>query len=248
MNYYRAIVAYDGGAYAGWQIQTDQRSIQQVLSDTFERIFTHAVTLHGASRTDAGVHALGQVVLCQTVLSIDPETLRFAWNNKLPKDVFIRSVDLVSADFHPRQNVRQKIYHYYLFDQPPLPFVQRYGWYYRYPINRDKLQEALQVFVGSHDFRSFCTGDNYQAGTVRTIDQIEVSWVPEKDMLQITFVGERFMRHMIRRLVGAAVTIAARSALTNDDLLKVLAAKNPAHALPTAPASGLLLYKIIYRS
>jgi len=134
------------------------------------------------------------------------------------------------------------------FDTPPLPFVQRYGWYYRYSINFDKLQEAFQIFTGTHDFRSFCTGDHYRAGTVRKIDTIDIIKESSSSALQIVFTGERFMRHMIRRLVGAAIAVATRTDLSCTDLHTIFAAKNPSHSLPTAPACGLLLYKIIYRS
>jgi tRNA pseudouridine38-40 synthase len=245
-NYYKCIVAYDGTAYAGWQAQPDQPSIEKTLHSTFTKTFKHPITIHGASRTDAGVHALGQVMLCITPLTISPYKLRYAWNNVLPSAIVIRLIEVSTSSFHPRQSVKQKIYNYYIFTRAPLPFAYSYGWFYRYPFNNTTLEKALQLFVGTHNFRSFCTGDSYTQGTIRTIDTITVTKIAHTNTLEITVKGQRFMRYMIRRLVGAAITIATKSNYSLNTLAEIFDAKNPAHSLPTAPAHGLFLSKIIY--
>jgi tRNA pseudouridine38-40 synthase len=247
VNSYKAIVSYDGSAYSGWQIQEGLCSIQGTLQKAFERTFSHPVQLYAASRTDAGVHALGQVVLCKTSLTILPDHLRFGWNNALPDDIVIREITTAAVDFNPRTGVAQKTYHYYVHTALPLPFVGKYGWFCSRKIDFDVLKQALLLFTGTHDFRAFCTGDKYQAGTVRTIDTFSFTIIETLRVVQIVCVGERFMRHMIRRLVGAALFVATQKKVTLDDVQRVLAEKNPAHSLPTAPACGLLLYQIAYR-
>ncbi len=137
MNCYKLTIAYDGTDYFGWQEQKDKPSISQALIKAFDFVFERDVLLLGASRTDAGVHAMGQVARCKTNLAIDSQTLRWAWNNVLPADIMIRSLKLVNPSFHPYYNVQQKIYYYHFFLDRPLPLVQRYGWYYPYKINFD---------------------------------------------------------------------------------------------------------------
>jgi tRNA pseudouridine38-40 synthase len=245
---YTLVVAYDGTDYFGWQLQKDKPSIAQALQTAFEQTFKKNITLIGASRTDAGVHAVGQVAAFSTELDIAAQTMHWAWNNALPADIMIRSLTNVDATFHPQKNVKQKTYYYHVFLQRPLPFVQRYGWFYKYPIDQQKLKELTKIFVGKHDFRSFCTGDEMGEDTIRTIDEIIIEEFKRFNMLRVTVKGERFMRHMIRRLVGALLEGASRNYLSERDLCDILAAKNPEHELPNAPAKGLMLYKIIYHA
>jgi len=127
----------------------------------------------------------------------------------------------------------------------PLPFVQRYQWYYRWPIDIQKLQDILFVFIGEHDFRSFCTGDDIKK-TVRSINNIELNQI-DNYTYRIIFRGHSFLRYMIRRITGAYLEIASRPKLTVDYLKEILAAKNPEHTLPCAPAKGLLLKEITYK-
>lgn len=247
MARYKLIIAYDGTEYHGWQLQKDVPSITQVLQTTFTQVFKKNIILIGASRTDAGVHALGQVATFSTELDIAAQTMQWAWTNALPADILIRSLAKIDESFHPQKNVQQKIYYYHVFLKRPLPFVQRYGWFYKYPIDQQKLKELTNIFIGKHDFRSFCTGEEMGDDTVRTIDEIIVEEFKRFNMLRITVKGERFMHHMIRRLVGALFEGASRHYLSKKDLCDILAAKNPEHELPNAPAKGLLLYKIIYQ-
>lgn len=248
-NKYILTLAYDGTAYHGWQIQDDKPTVAGVLSKTFQDIFGIPCSILGASRTDTGVHAHGQVVRIRTDLNIEPEKLLRAWDNSLPADIVIRSLEKCPEGFSPLHNVKNKTYWYYFSLKRPLPAVQRFGWYYRYPVNIEKLKEALKIFVGTHDFRSFTTGNDMCGGTVRTINSITLEYIPEWDMYRIAVTGPRFMRYMIRRLVGAALEVASREHLSVNYLEKALAQKDPHQPLlPKAPGKGLTLHKIEYET
>ena len=245
MKQYKIIVAYDGSDYFGWQVQTEHITVAGVLQDTFKSVFGKEILIKAASRTDAGVHALGQTATFMADLIIDPVALRHAWQNILPESILIRGLEEISLDWNPRHNVKQKTYFYHFFQERPLPFFGRYGWYYRYPVNQEKLKEALNVFVGTHDFRSFCTGDEYE-NTVRTIDAVDVEYLHRFRAYRISVKGPGFLRYMIRRIVGACLEVASRDTLQINDLKIALEKKNPLQLLPTAPAKGLMLYKIVY--
>lgn len=242
---YKIIVAYDGTDYEGWQIQPNQRAVANALQNSFAKVFNKEIHLVGASRTDAGVHALGQVAMFNSDLVIKPEVLHQAWTNLLPCDISIRSLSVVSEDFHPQRNVKQKTYWYHFFQQRPLPFGARYGYFMRYPVDMLKLQECLNVFIGTYDFRSFCTGYEME-DTIRTIDSAKIYYVKKYGAYRVEVKGPRFLRYMIRRVVGACLHVASRNDLTPATLVTALAAKDPQQILPTAPARGLMLYKIIY--
>lgn len=247
MNRYKIIVAYDGTDYHGWQVQQGLPSIAQTLQDCFFKVFKERIVIGGASRTDAGVHAHGQIAAFSITFSIDPEKLKFAWNNALPQSIVIQHIEQVH-NFSPYENVIQKTYWYHFFDKYPSTFVQRFGWYYRYKVDGAKLQQCLNIFVGTHDFRSFCTGtaEELTSGTIRTIDEITIEYSEQLGAHRIVVKGKKFLHHMIRRIVGACMEVASREDLNTDILAAALAAKNPAQILPNAPAKGLLLYKIEY--
>jgi tRNA pseudouridine38-40 synthase len=244
---YKIIIAYDGTDYYGWQVQANHVTVCGTLQETFKAVFGKEIIIAAASRTDAGVHALGQTAVFATDLVITSDQLKFAWQNVLPESILIRSLVEVSSDFNPRRNVKEKTYYYHFFQERPLPFFARYGWYYRYNVDLQKLKAALEVFIGTHDFRSFCTGDDYE-NTVRTITAAYIEYVPRFKMYRIVMKGPGFLRYMIRRIVGACLHVASSDTLGIDDLKNALAEKNPLQELPTAPAQGLLLYKIVYFS
>lgn len=248
MNYYAMIIAYDGTDYCGWQLQPDCPTIVGAIQKTFIEVFKQPAVIVGASRTDAGVHALGQVAVCRTSLALDAERMRQALHNRLSTDILIRRLYAVDDSFHPQRNVEQKTYYYHFFVERPLPFLQRYGWYYRFPIDFEKLKECFSLLVGTHDFRSFCTGDEHFEGTVRTIDSISIDFLPRYQVYRIQVQGKSFLRYMIRRLVGACLEVASNQELTVSHLATVFAAKDPRHCLPTAPAKGLMLYSIKYKT
>lgn len=248
MRQFKLTIAYDGTNYYGWQIQPDKISIVQTMQDTFALVFGQSIQLTGASRTDAGVHAMGQVAAFTTDLEIPHNKMLFAWNNLLPQEIRILDLQDVAIDFHPYRAKTNKTYWYHIFTEQPLPFTARYGWYVNGTIDFEKLKECLHIFVGTHDFRAFCTIDSdCSKSTVRTIDAITFEYVPEWRVYRIAFMGPGFLQHMIRRIVGACITVALKKELSVAYLHSVLISKNSNTILPTAPAQGLLLHKIEYK-
>lgn len=243
---YKIIVAYDGTGYAGWQRQLGERTITGDLEKAYRAVFGHDIKLLGASRTDAGVHARGQVAAFETPLHIDLRKKLLAWNGKLPAGITIRSIEHCASHFNPRYHVAEKIYHYNFFLEHPLPFYERYGWHVRHKVDLEKLKECLQVFVGKHDFSSFATLDGTK-NPVRTIHEITLSFDEVTRMHTITIKGPTFLRFMIRRIVGACIDTASRSDGSADFLARVLTEKNPRQRLFCAPAQGLILDSIRYK-
>lgn len=244
MKSYKITVAYDGTHYHGWQSQKDTLTIVGVLQARFKSVFNKDISLFGASRTDAGVHALGQVALLQTDLDGEIKNLQNAWNAKLPKDILIRSLFEANSLFHPQRNVISKTYWYHFFIKRPLPFCAPYGWYIYKELNLSKLQDCLNLFVGTHDFRSFCTGYERE-NTTRTIDSLRLSFIPHYRSFRIEVKGPGFLRYMLRRIIGASILIASTQR-SPQEILHALEQKNPEQHFLTAPAHGLLLRKILY--
>ena len=247
MQKYKILVAYDGTDYHGWQIQPSDVTVTSILQYSFNHAFEKPISIFGASRTDAGVHALGQVAQFYTDLVIPEEKIRAAWNKVLPPSIVVRSLTRSNEKFHPCRDVKQKTYYYHLFVKRPLPFIARYGWFYDYMHKVDLaiFYQALKLYEGTHDFASFC---KVEAGidTVRTIDSIVVRQLPRFGALRIEVKGKSFLRFQIRRMIGYALDVARRKDLSVDYLKKVLESKNPQQTLIKADAAGLCLRKVIY--
>lgn len=246
MKKYKITIAYDGSNYHGWQIQPDAPTITGVLQKQYHDIFGHTIDIVGSSRTDAGVHALGQIASFSSDLEIDTQKMMRVWNARLPKDILIRSLEPVAADFHPQADVLQKTYYYHFSQHRPLPFISRYVYFYKLPVALDQMHEALNHFVGTHDFRSFCTGYE-QEHTIRTVDSIDLEYLKRYGVCRVTVKGPGFLRYMIRRMVGASLHVASYPGRSVQEIPEALGAKNPLQQLPTAPAHGLLLRKIVYK-
>lgn len=244
MKTYKIVVAYDGTKYFGWQYQPEEITVASVLQDYFKRLFKQEIKILASSRTDAGVHALGQVARFSANIAITPHKMMWAWNNALPDDIIIRDLQEVDSSFHPLYNVIQKTYYYHFFLKKPLPFAAPYGWYYTKKIDLEKLRECLQLFVGTHDFRSYSCDE--KENTVRTVDSIELNYVRRYGCYQIVVRGKGFLRHMIRRIVGASFLIASSKNRLSGELREALENVNARQTLFTAPSCGLLLRKIKY--
>lgn len=245
MKQFKLTIAYDGTNYFGWQVQEGKKTIAQVMRDTYKRVFGEVIVLHAASRTDAGVHALGQVAVFTTTRDISAASMLYGWNNRLPTDIRILSITQVPLAFHPRKSKQKKIYWYDLFLQPPLPFDGKYGWYVSSRLAIERLEQALDIFKGTHDFRAFCAQEKKQ-NTIRTIEKIECVQVLSKNAYRIIIQGSGFLRHMIRRIIGACVALACSRTQTIESLRLVLEQKNPNHYFAKAPAQGLFLHSITY--
>ncbi|HBS47623.1 TPA: tRNA pseudouridine(38-40) synthase TruA [Candidatus Dependentiae bacterium] len=250
MKKIKIIVSYDGTDYEGWQSQPHQRTITNTLEKSFLKIFNEKISILGASRTDSGVHALGQVATFSTDLKLDLSTIITAWNNLLPKDIVIRSGEEIQSDFNPLFHVEEKTYYYNLFYSKPLPFVARFGWHYSYlnSLDFEKLNKALNLYIGEHDFRSFCKLDPEETkSTIRTINSISMQKYDRFKMLQIKIRGKSFLRFQIRRMVGYALDIARKEDLSLDYLKEIIEKPSPIQILTKAEACGLCLRKIIYK-
>jgi tRNA pseudouridine38-40 synthase len=251
MKPYKIIIAYDGTDYHGWQEQAPGVStIAGAMQDCFHKVFGHSIKVVGASRTDAGVHALGQVARFYTDLQINSQILLKAWNGGLPSAIHIRSLEPIidtggKYTFHPQHNVREKIYQYHFFVQRPLPFIARYGHFHPYSLDMQKMKNCLRLFVGKHDFASFCV-EHCTDDTICTVDAITLKHIDQYNAWQITVKGKRFLHHMIRRMVGAALNIASHQNLSPELIVQALKEPGVYDHLPTAPAQGLLLKKIVY--
>ncbi|MBA2307538.1 tRNA pseudouridine(38-40) synthase TruA [Candidatus Dependentiae bacterium] len=244
MPFYKMVVAYDGTAYHGWQRQRSVTTIVGELERSFKEVFKKDISIVGASRTDAGVHALGQVARFFLEEPLPVKRIRFAWNNVLPPAILIRSLEEVTDSFHPQRGVTQKIYQYHIFEKRPLPLYARYG-YFSGKLDREKLEKGLQFFVGTHDYRSFCTGHEAES-TVRSIHSIVVMSVPRYGALRISVSGPGFLRYMVRRIVGACIDVASSPQRPISELSSALEEKDPRQNLHVAPSCGLVLRSIQY--
>ena len=252
MKQYMLRIAYDGTAYAGWQVQPHAGSVAGTLLHAYQKIFgAPPAGFVGASRTDAGVHAYDQVARLRTNLTIPPEALLRAWNNCLPHDIMLRSITEVDEQFHPQFGVAYKEYWYHFFMERPLPFVARFGTQlpsYVYDFDIDLFEKTLKLFEGTHNFSSFARVEpGYDP--VRTVTEVRVERLVKYRMLRVVVRGEGFLRFQIRRMVGSALMVARGGAIVGyDDIASLLV--NP---VPTSPAffkidaHGLCLRRIVYK-
>jgi len=246
---YSIIIAYDGTDFHGWQQQPHDDTVTSCLEAAWLKTFGHSINILGASRTDTGVHALGQVARIRTDLQIDPSRMLKAWNARLPSSIRIRSINLVADDFNPLRNVKQKTYYYTLFLKPPLPFVARFGWHYIFinDVDLDIFARGLQLYVGTHDFGSFCKKEFDDESTVRTIDKIDLYELKRWGALIVSIKGAAFAHFQIRRMIGYALDVARRKELSLDYLEEILKNPNPKQTLVKADPQGLCLRKIVYK-
>ncbi len=248
MYTYKIIVSYDGIDYQGWQVQTHKVTIANRLQDAFKHVFGERIKLLGASRTDSDVHALRQVAIFKSDIDLPHDKMAKAWNNVLPPSIHIRSLERVSDDFHPRKNVIGKTYYYHLFMQRPLPFLARYGWHYPFmgEVDLGTFDQALALYVGTHDFRSFCKLEE-EKSTVRTMHSITMRKLSRFGAVQIVIKGDSFLRFQIRRMIGCALDVARRSDLSLSFIQDMLDNPHPQQKVTKAEGRGLCLKEICYK-
>ncbi|KKR96818.1 MAG: tRNA pseudouridine synthase A [candidate division TM6 bacterium GW2011_GWE2_41_16] len=245
MKPYRCIIAYDGTEYCGWQEQAHDRTIAGTLQKTFFAVFKKDIKVVGASRTDAGVHALGQHARFYTDLNIDPSIMRSAWNAALPKSISIISLEESPIGFHPQHNVLSKTYWYHIFYQEPLPFYARYGTWLGKKLDQEALIKALMLMEGTHDFRPLSSDLPHDICTIRTVNSCTIEKEETIKALRIVIQGKSFVRYMVRRMVGAAIHCEQKKCPL-EYIQKVLKNSIIDNYLPVAPAQGLILKNITY--
>ncbi len=238
------IISYDGTAYCGWQIQPNGLSVEEVLNRTLSDFLNEDIKVIGASRTDAGVHAYGQVAVFDTNSRMPGEKISFALNSRLPEDIIIQESREVEKDFHPRFNKSSKTYEYRVLNRKiNVPTKRLYTHFYYMNLDLDKMRNAAQFLIGEHDFRSFCAPKTQVTDFVRTIYDINIEKVG--DEISIVIKGNGFLYNMVRIIVGTLLEVG-RGFIPPEEVKEILEAKDRTKAGPTAPAKGLSLVEICY--
>jgi tRNA pseudouridine38-40 synthase len=237
-------IQYDGTAYHGWAAQPETATIQGTLLDTIEKLTGCRVDLLGSSRTDAGVHALGQVAAFTIDSPVPTENFTRALNNMLPDDIAIIEADDVPDSFDPISNTKSKIYRYTIYTGPVrCPMQIRYCWHRPGELNIDAMQKAADKLLGTHDFKSFASAADNRQSSVRTILKCNVA--DQERWVTFDVQANGFLYNMVRNIVGTLVEVG-RGRWTDSDIERILAATDRTQAGPIAPASGLCLMKIFY--
>jgi len=249
MRNLKLILSYDGAEFSGWQVQPDADTVQGTLASAIGRITGEKVLPQASGRTDAGVHALAQVVTFVTESSVPTENFVRALNDILPAAVRVLKVAEVPAELHARHSARAKTYRYRIYRaQICPPFLARYVWHFPYPLDEARMARAAELVVGEHDFTSFAAvdpdrGREEPVSNARTI--FSSKWERAGDELVYTVSGSGFLHHMVRNLVGTFILVG-KGTLAEDDVTRILAARNRSAAGATAPASGLYLVSVEY--
>lgn len=235
------IVAYDGTRYHGWQVQQNSETIEGVLNRCLSALLQETIEVIGASRTDAGVHALGNVAVFDTQTRIPAEKIAYALNVRLPEDIRIQESKEVDSTFHPRHCDSRKTYEYRIYNAPfPMPTERLYSHFSYTPLDIGRMQDAAAHLVGTHDFKSFCSVDAQVESTVRQVDYVEVC--KKGNLITIRVTGRGFLYNMVRIMAGTLMEVG-RGRIGPQEIVRILEAKDRAAAGPTAPACGLTLVK-----
>lgn len=247
MRTLKLTVQYDGTDYVGWQRQANGVSIQGLIEDALARIEGASVAVHGAGRTDAGVHALGQVASVALRSTLDTSTLARALNAVLPADVRIIRVEDAPASFHARFSAVGKTYEYRILNAPLVsPFLHRYVWQVVQPLALDAMREAAAALTGLHDFAAFQAAGSNVESTERLIERIDWEEGGGYDLpIVMRITGDGFLRHMVRNIAGTLVEVGT-GRWPAPCVAEILASGDRTLAGPTAPARGLFLVRVEY--
>jgi tRNA pseudouridine38-40 synthase len=249
MRYFKLTIAYDGTDFHGWQIQANKLTIQGEIVNVLRRITQENVQLHGAGRTDAGVHALGQVGSFRTQSDLSAGEFQRALNALLPSTIRIAAAEEVGPDFHARWSARGKIYRYRLYRGKVVPpMLWRYVLHYPFPLDEDAMRIAASRYVGPHDFAAFAasTGsedDDKERSTVREIYSSELVRSEDGEELVYTVCGRSFLRYMVRKMVGTLLEVG-RGKLTPADIGRLYELRDRSKSGPTVPPQGLCMVSV----
>ncbi len=251
----RLLIEYDGTNYQGWQIQRQGLTLQGLIEDRIFKVTGERTRLIGAGRTDAGVHALGQVAAFMTGSYLEAKVLQRALNAMLPEDVRVLDAAVVDEAFHPRYSAVSKSY-FYLIANTDISsvFLHRYTWRVKYPLDIDSMRKAGRLLVGRHDFSSFRGAGCGAKNTFREIFFLDIERLGSMDFMtariegnfmKVRIAANAFLRHMVRNIVGTIVE-AGRGRMSPHAVAEILELKDRRLSGPTAPAKGLFLERIIY--
>lgn len=234
-------VAYDGTAYSGWQLQPEAETIEGVLNRELSLLLNEKITVIGASRTDAGVHAQGAIAVFDTDSRIPGEKFSYALNRSLPEDIVIRKSQEVPGDFHPRKTSTRKTYRYSIWHDKFVMPTKRLDTHLVYtPLDIDKMKTAAEKFVGEHDFAGFCSANNQTESTVRTIYDMHICESDDSKRIDIYVTGNGFLYNMVRIIAGTLIEVGQGKILP-DDIADIIDSGQRSRAGNTAPAKGLTL-------
>lgn len=241
---FKLTLEFEGTNYSGWQTQKNQITIQKTLETNISKILNQKITVIGAGRTDAGVHATGFVANFKCITNLDNTKILLGLNSTLPKDIIVKSCKQVDLDFHAQKNSKGKVYEYLIYNSNiPCAIERNFIWWYKWPLDLDSLTKTLNNFIGTHDFKSFMGAGSSVKSTVRTINNIEVS--KNEDKISILFSGYGFLKQMIRNIVGTSIGIVSKKKDPNI-ILEIIKSCDRKKAGLTAPAKGLFLRKVFY--
>lgn len=240
---YKVIVSYDGSDFDGYQIQKDKRTVQNEIQVALKKLYQKDIKISSSGRTDKGVHALGQVFSYDVDKEIDCYKIKKALNTYLPDDVSVVSVTTASDDFHARGSAKSKEYVYRINVGTFNPIERKYCYQYGYPLDISKLKKAAKVFIGTHNFKNFCTNDEENKSYIRTINKIKIT--KEKEIISISFSGNGFLRYMVRMIIGSM--IAYNNGKVDLDNLKFsLDERCGNRTIYKVPPEGLYLVSVTY--
>ncbi|MCI8292869.1 MAG: tRNA pseudouridine(38-40) synthase TruA [Hespellia sp.] len=244
MKRVKLTVAYDGTNYCGWQIQPNGLTIEEVLNKALYRLTGEKIAVIGASRTDSGVHALGNIAVFDTDSPIPAQRFSYALNQQLPEDIVIVRSEETSSEWHPRYCNSRKTYEYHILNaKVPNPIKRQTTYFVSYPLNLEDMQKAASYLVGEHDFVSFCNIRTNVENTVRTIYDLQILRKEDEIILRIT--GNGFLYNMVRIIVGTLLRVG-RGFYTPKQVKEILEAQNRNTAGITVPPQGLILTEICY--
>lgn len=238
------VVAYEGTAYQGWQVQKNACTIEQILNETLSELLGEPITVTGASRTDSGVHSLGNVAVFDTDTRIPAEKLSYALNQRLPADIVIQSSREVASSFHPRKCKSRKTYEYRILNRTfPIPTLRRDTFFYHYPLDAERMNKAASYLIGRHDFKSFCSIHTQATDTVRELYACSVT--RRDDLIILRIEGEGFLYNMVRIIAGTLIEVGCGKR-EPEEVKEILASCDRGAAGPTAPACGLTMMGICF--
>lgn len=245
MRRIKLTVAYDGTNYCGWQIQPNGITVEEVLNRALSRLTGEKLRVTGASRTDAGVHARGNIAVFDTASTIPAERFAYAVNPLLPEDIAVVNSEEVPQDWHPRYQNSVKTYEYRILNREmPDPLRRKYTWHVSFPLDIDKMRTAAEYLKGEHDFRSFCSIHTGAATTVRTVYMLDIGKTGDEIVIRIS--GNGFLYNMVRIIAGT-LTEVGRGFRTPGNVKKILEAEEREKSGATAPPQGLTLISIEYK-
>jgi tRNA pseudouridine38-40 synthase len=251
MRNIKITLAYDGSEFHGWQMQPGVPTIQGALTEVARRITQEPIQIHGASRTDTGVHALGQVANFKTQSALRAQEFQRAFNALLPPSIRVVAAEEMGPDFHARWQSLAKTYHYRIFrGRVVLPFDRRYVFHYPFPLQEAAMAEAARLFEGEHDFTSFAASsgseeDDRDRNTKRELHRSEVIRDPERDELIYIVRGKSFLRYMVRKIVGTLLEVG-KGRLAPADIPRILELRDRSRSGPTVSPEGLYLVSLEY--